>query len=285
MNILFVSDFGLQHTPGGAQRSNAIIVEEGRRRGHTVVEVFFDSKPELINYGYDVVISSNLETMSQKYGNIVDFFNGCDNHVRLEHDANRYLTQNARKKLWENCRISFFLTNFHKQMFLQNYGYDYFQNMEVVPDPLDPEVFYDRGLVRTDKTLYVGFMHQLKGTDNFINEAKSNPSKNYVVAGWSQDGSYEEQISSLPNVEFVGRVDHTMMPDLYNFHKELYYVPEYYEPFCRSVGEALMCGMSVQSNDIVGSLHFYNEVGKEEFVRQCSKAPEIFWEKIENEFV
>ena len=124
MNILFVSDFGLQHTPGGAQRSNAIIVEEGRRRGHTVVEVFFDSKPELINYGYDVVISSNLETMSQKYGNIVDFFNGCDNHVRLEHDANRYLTQNARKKLWENCRISFFLTNFHKQMFLQNYGYD-----------------------------------------------------------------------------------------------------------------------------------------------------------------
>ena len=83
MNILFVSDFGLQHTPVGAQRSNAIIVEEGRKRGHTIVEVCFDSKPELINYGYDVVVSSNLETISQKYGNIVDFFDTCGNHVSL----------------------------------------------------------------------------------------------------------------------------------------------------------------------------------------------------------
>ena len=63
MNILFISDFGLHHTPGGAQRSNAIVIEEGRKRGHTIVEMFYDSNPLLIHYGYDVVISSNLETL------------------------------------------------------------------------------------------------------------------------------------------------------------------------------------------------------------------------------
>tara|TARA_R110001583_G_scaffold20603_6_gene79147 strand:- start:799 stop:1656 length:858 start_codon:yes stop_codon:yes gene_type:complete len=285
MNILFISDFGLHHTPGGAQRSNAIVIEEGRKRGHTIVEMFYDSNPLLIHYGYDVVISSNLETFSQAYSNIIDFLNSCDNHARLEHDANRYLSQESRKKLWENCRISFFLTEFHRDMFFENYGEDYFQNIEIVPDPLDPEVFYDMGKEREDKTLYVGFMHPLKGTDNFIGQARANPSKEFVVAGWSQDGTYEAQIKQLDNVEFLGRVDHSKMTDLYNSYKNLYYMPEYYEPFCRSVGEALMCGMSIESNDIVGSLHFHEKAGKEEFVSQCGRAPEIFWEKIENEFV
>ena len=284
MNILFISDFGLHQNLGGAQRSNATIIKEGRERGHTIVEVFHDSNPLLLNYGYDVVISSNLEFFCQKYSNIIEFLGSCEHHVRLEHDANRYLSEEDRKKLWESCRISFFLTELHRDRFLSEYDYISFKNIEIVPDPISSNNFYNKNKERSNKILYSGFMHPLKGINNFLLEAKLNPDSEFVIAGWSDSTERDEIIEKAPNISLLGKVHFSEMNSLYNSFTKLFCFPNQYEPFCRAAGEAIMCGMEILSDGEIGSVEDFKKVGLAEFTKGCDKASIKFWEKIESEF-
>ena len=280
MKVLLISDYCLRHTPGGAQRSNAIVMEEGRRRGHTVFEYNWDSDQSILAHSYDLVISSNLEALFAKFPPIIEWIISQKNHVRLEHDANRYLPNDLRRALFQSCKKAFFLSTFHYENFVESYG-DYFVNVEIVPDPIDAEIFQDLKKDREDKILYVGFMHPFKGTDEFFSYALENPHLDFVVAGWSNSERYLRNCEVFSNVEMLGRISHEEMPSLYNKYAKLFYKPVYYEPFCRSVAEALFCGIEIESNNLVGSLRFFNEVGYDEFVDQCNKAPETFWEKVE----
>ena len=155
MRVLLISDYSLQHTSGGAQRSNSIIMEEGRRRGHSINEYNWDSSEIILAHPYDVVISSNLETISTRSPHIVSWIISQKNHVRLEHDANRYLPNDLRRALFQSCEKAFFLSKFHYKNFVESYG-DYFVNVEIVPDPIDAEIFQDLKQERENKTLYVG---------------------------------------------------------------------------------------------------------------------------------
>jgi len=280
MRVLLISDYSLQHTSGGAQRSNSIIMDEGRRRGHVIEEYNYDSNPDSLQQSYDVVISSNLEALSRTQPNIIAWIASHHNHARLEHDANRYLSDGVRTMLFRSCKKAFFLSKFHYKNFVESYG-DYFINVEIVPDPIDSNIFNDLKQERENKILYVGFMHPFKGTDEFLSYAFENPDLDFVVAGWSNDHQYIRSCEILSNVEMLGKVDYTEMSALYNKYERMFYKPVFYEPFCRSVAEALLCGIDIDSNNLIGSLHFLNEVGYDEFSRQCNKAPETFWESIE----
>lgn len=280
MKVLLISDYSLLHTSGGAQRSNAIIMERGRSRGHLINEFNYDGDQSVLSHHYDMVISSNLEAISQSQPHIIPWIISQENHVRLEHDANRYLSNDLRRALFQSCKKAFFLSKFHYENFVDSYG-DYFVNVEIVPDPIDATKFYDFQKEREDKILYVGFMHPFKGTDEFFSYALENSHLDFVVAGWANNERYLRTCEVLSNVEMMGRVDHEEMPSLYNKYMKMFYKPVYYEPFCRSVAEALFCGIEIESNNLVGGLRFFNEVGYDEFVCQCNKAPETFWEKLE----
>ena len=53
MKILLISDFGLHHTPGGAQRSNQIILDEGISRGHDIKCFHYDSEVRILEEKYE----------------------------------------------------------------------------------------------------------------------------------------------------------------------------------------------------------------------------------------
>ena len=281
MKVLFVSDFSLDHNRGGAQRSNYLIINEGINRNHQIVSFHIDSNPEVLNQQYDVVISSNLEVLSRQpiAASLLNRIVTSDKHVRLEHDANRYLSTENRKILFGSCVKTFFLTQFHYDKFIEMYG-DIFINVEIIPDPIDTDMFYDKKEDRIDKILYVGFMHYLKGTENFFEYVLNNPDQQFVMVAWG-DSKYQHIARSISNIEWIDAVDYTEMPLLYNKYKAMYYHPVGFEPFCRSIGEALLCGMSINSNDLVGSLHYYHEIGKEKFKTQCGQAAQVFWKAID----
>lgn len=281
MRILLISDFGLHHTPGGAQRSNQIIIDEGNSRGHDITCFHYDSDVAALQNKYDVVISSNLETISKTLPRLVESIPGLDNHVRLEHDSNLYWPNEFRKHFWESCKISFFLTKFHHEFFVKMYG-DFFPNVKIVPDPIG-EDFYDMKLERSNKIAYIGFMHELKGTNNFLKYARQNPDKEFIVAAWG-GREWTDSINKLKNLELVGKLDHTEMPMLYNRVDSLYYNPICNEPFCRSVGEALMCGTKIiGDSDRIGSLKMY-ESDRDGFRKKCIDAAGDFWRVLENDF-
>jgi len=280
MKVLLVSDFGIHHSLGGAQRSNQLILDEGIQRGHDISVYHYDTDQSVLWDTYDIVISSNLEVLSRTNPMILQYCATSDNHVRLEHDFCRYLDNNIRRYLYTSCKKTFFLTNYHYRKFVEYYG-NYFVNVEIVPDPINMHRFYNMELERKDDILYVGFMHPLKGTDNFISYVNNNPGNSFTVAGWG-DNRYEDFMRHRSNVNFLGKIDYADMMQLYNTHKQMYYKPEFDEPFCRAVGEALMCGVSViGDSDKIGSLHMLKE-DPVNFADKCNRASETFWEILEN---
>lgn len=282
MKVLLVSDFNLSHSRGGAQRSNDIIVKKGTERGHQIDEFNYDCPFTLYLNDYDVVISSNLEVLSQTNPQIVVAITNHKCHVRLEHDSNTYWNNEFRKKFWGSCKKSFFLTPFHHSFFLQEYG-DIFPNVEIVPDPIDNSfgMIFDTVTIDTKTRIgYVGFMHQLKGTVNFIQYVSTHPEKKFRVAAWGNP-DYERILRSFNNVQFYGEIHFDRMPEFYNDLESLYYNPVCNEPFCRSVGEALLCGTKIiGGSSRIGSLNMYNE-DPDNFRSKCLNAATTFWEKIE----
>lgn len=279
MNILLISDYDVKHIPGGAERSNRIIIDEGLKRNHKIKLFNFDSNPSDLNENYDIVISSNLEFLSKNNPYIIEYILSSKNHVRLEHDSCRYLTNDTRKTLFQSCKKTFFLTNYHYNKFIEYYG-NYFINVEIVPDPIDTKMFYNMNLDRSESILYIGFMHQLKGTNNFIKYVIDNPQLNFVVASWG-DVQYINWMKQQNNINFLGAIEYNYMPKLYNQHKYMYYNPIADEPFCRSVGEALLCDVQIiNSPTNIGSIHMYNEDPKA-FGERCNKAAKNFWEILE----
>ena len=285
--VLLISDFSVQHTVGGAQRSNQLIIDKGRQLGHHIDEVFYtdvnktldvDKCVETFN-SYDVVISSNLEVISAICPQIIDALHGIDHHVRFEHDMCQYLTAQRRHDLFSRCKKTLFLTDYHYQCF-KNYYSDYFQNVEIIYDPIDTNQFFDFGRERQDVILYVGFMHHLKGTGQFINFARENPDKKFVCAVWG-DTFYSSALSKLDNVSITGIVSYEDMPELYNNVSSLFCQPICDEPFCRSAGEALLCGVpNIINNGKIGVINELERVGIDNIRSGCNNAPINFWRTV-----
>lgn len=278
MKVLWISDFGINHNIGGAQRSDAILHERANSLGYDLNCLHFDGDISLLNLNYDVVVSSNLEVLSRQWPNLISWIASQRCHVRVEHDANRYLSVNARRQLFGSCKGTVFLTNFHYQQFINSYG-DIFQNVFIIPDPIDTDLFRNLKLERSDNCIYTGFMHELKGTKTFIEYALDNPHMKFSVAAWG-DKTFEFVMKKLDNVQFYGSIPFKQMPQLYNEHASMFYQPQFYEPFCRSVGEALLCGMKILGNDKIGCVHQVGEIGMEKFREDCSKAPDTFWDMV-----
>jgi hypothetical protein len=128
MKVLLVSDFGIRHSLGGAQRSNQLILDEGINRGHDISVYHYDTDQSVLWDDYDIVISSNLEVISRSNPMVLQYCATANNHVRLEHDFCRYLDNNVREYLYTSCKKTFFLTNYHYKKFVEYYG-DYFINV------------------------------------------------------------------------------------------------------------------------------------------------------------
>lgn len=276
--VLWISDFSIKHNAGGAQRSDALLIAKGAELGHDILHFTLESNPSLLDQHYDHIICANIEGLSQRLPYLIDFLHGHPNYSRLEHDMNRYLSQHNRHKLFLGCKNTFFLTDYHYQLFKQRYG-DFFVNVRIVSDPIDTSVFFDRNQPREDKTLYVGFMHEFKGTFDFFDYVFSNPNEKFVVAAWGSP-LFTHLATTTPNVEFLGTVPYEKMPELYNKYKTFMYIPRIEEPFCRSVGEAFLCGQELLVNQKIGCCHEYNRVGKDAFTSGCNNAPTNFWRYI-----
>ena len=279
--ILWLADFDLDKAPGGAQRSDKLIIDKGKLLGFNILKLNHETFGEHVNiHDYDILVTSNVCAVLQKFPWVLDEITKHKYHVRIEHDSNDYLSQENRVKLFSFCKKTFFLTDYHFNFFQQLYG-NIFKNVEIVPDPIEIDKFYDYNQEREDKILYVGYMHPLKGTSNFFELALRNPYKKYAVAGWSDYQTYNFLSVNIPNIEYLGLVEYEQMPKIYNKYKYLYYEPNLREPFCRSVAEAITCGTLIMtsSQSKIGCLHDTEKYGIEKFKDNCKNASVDFWNK------
>jgi len=278
MKVLWIADFGLKHNIGGAQRTDSFIIQEGQERGLTIEFFNYDSQDELLAREFDLVVSGNLEHLYRR-SKVVEFLLNHPFHVRYEHDSNSYLPERLRKNLFGSTKHNFFLSEYHLNTFKELYG-DIFPNADIITSPIDTKLFFNRENNRENKILYMGFMYYLKGTQNFFRYALMNPNKRFVVAAWGSP-NLELTARSMPNVEWLGKVDYSRVPDLLNKYETLYYHPMKFEPFCRAVGEAILCGMKLDCSDNIGAVHDFKKHGLEGLHKLCSESPKKFWSIVE----
>jgi glycosyltransferase involved in cell wall biosynthesis len=284
MKILMVSDFSIEQNPGGAQVSNNAVIEEGRKLGHEINLMTVTSSPTLLLAHYDLLISSNLEAINQKdsSGYVVNRIITHHRHVRLEHDSCHYLSPEIRQKLFESTKASFFLSDFHIDFFRDLYG-DYFENTFVVYDPIDSEVFYEQPTTKIHDIVYCGYLHPLKGLGNLVRFARDNPLRRISVFGWPTNAGEAVKKEST-NIEFKGKLSHSETAEVFRSAQAIYHSPQVREPFCRMIGEALMCGIEEVLGDQrkIGSYMEFKKHGKDIFRDRCNNAASIFWRHIES---
>ena len=282
MRVLFVSDFTLDQRSGGAQVSNDLILKKGRELGHEITHHDHTSSHIDFLSSYDLLVSSNLEVISRVSPDKLNFIIKHPRHVRLEHDSCSYLNAEIRQSLFESSKTNFFLSDFHIDFFRERYG-DYFKNVEIVHDPIDTDVFYDTGAEKTYDIVYCGYLHQLKGLNNLLHFASTNPDRKISIFGWS-DFNPESTFANLDNTSFHGEKTHSEVAEIFQQSVAVYHDPIVNEPFCRMVGEALLCGVEevIGATKKIGAYLEFQKFGKEKFAKNCSEAPTIFWDKIQN---
>lgn len=280
--ILWLADYDLDIAPGGAQRSDKIIIDQGKLLGYNILKLNHKTYNHLINiHNYDVLITSNLSSLSYKNKNLINEISKHKYHIRLEHDSNEYLNQEDRIKLFGSCVKTIFLSEFHISFFIQKYG-DIFKNVEIVYDPIDFHNFRNLNQERENKILYAGYMHPLKGSFEFFDFVLSNPNQKFAIAGWTDNLILQHLCNSINNVEYLGLAQYEQMPAIYNKYKYMFYKPNLDEPFCRSVAEAVLCGMLIltSKDNKIGCLHEISKIGINDFREKCGKAGLTFWQKI-----
>jgi glycosyltransferase involved in cell wall biosynthesis len=279
MRVLFVSDFTLDQRQGGAQVSNSFILKRGLQLGHQITE--HDHTSSVVNFlsSYDLLVSSNLEAISQRSPATLDFITQHPNHVRLEHDSCSYLPNDERQKLFESSQKNFFLSEFHLSFFQQLYG-DYFKNIHIVYDPIDTAVFKPAKLPLKYDIVYCGYLHHLKGLNNLVEFAQENPERQISIFGWG-DRPYDNLWEGSPNITFHGAKSHNEIASIFQQSKAVYHFPIVNEPFCRMIGEALLCGVEeiLGNTDKLGSYLEFQKVGYDQFKNECENAAEKFWDK------
>lgn len=280
--ILWLADYNLDEAPGGAQRSDEMIIQQGKRLGYNIKKVTHSCIEENLNLNdFDVIVSSNIHALTIKNKNLIEDISKHKYHIRLEHDSNEYLSQEDRIKLFSNCQKTIFLSAFHYQFFNRFYG-DIFKNIEIVYDPIDTNYFSNKNNERENKILYAGYLHPLKGAYEFFEYVLNYPDKQFVIAGWPSNSIIFHLCKTIKNVEFLGIIDYEKMPDIYNRYKYLFYNPNLNEPFCRSVAEAVLCGLQIITNkaENIGCLSELKKNGIKDFKDKCNNAAFKFWQII-----
>jgi|TARA_R110002020_G_scaffold211170_2_gene417417 glycosyltransferase involved in cell wall biosynthesis len=280
MKTLFISDFTLDQRSGGAQVSNDLIIKKGRQLGYDITEHTHSSSITDFFHSYDLVINSNLEAISKISPEKLNYISKFPNSVRLEHDSCSYLDNEKRKNLFTNCKKTFFLSEFHYSFFKDLYG-DYFKNIEIVYDPINTNLFRKIETQKVYDVVYCGYIHPLKGVNNLINFSRNNPDRHISVFGWG-DTNVESVFEKENNIDFKGAKKYEEVASVFQQAKAVFHSPIVNEPFCRMVGEAILCGVEeiIGEKNKIGSYLEFQKVGYDKFKEGCEKAAETFWSKI-----
>lgn len=283
MKIILISDFNRDHSPGGAQVSNDLIIKEGLSRGHEITLHNYDSSPTNFLSSYDIVISSNLEAISNSDRSVIDFIIDHPVHMRLEHDSCLYLSTQDRVNLFRSSKLNFFLSQYHLDFFTSTYG-DIFGNTKIVSDPVDTDLFtVNQSTKKIYDVVYCGLLHELKGINKLLEFAVKTPSRRVDIFGWGK-GNMKTIFEKYSNVNFHGKVEHHEMPKVFQSCESIFHSPLVNEPFCRMVGEAILCGVKdiIGSPEKIGSYLEYKRLGFDKFKNNCRYALDNFWDAVED---
>jgi len=269
MRIGYLADHFYPHVKRGAELETKLIIEEGRRRGHEIIQC--EGK-----YVKDVDVYI--------VGNIIDNFNVGEllsylsqkPYIHVEHDL-RSPCFPWYKMFAGEALLNIFRSPLHASLIKKYSGeYTYFLHPNCMP-----KEFQDMKLERLAETevLYVGDYAKEKGYEEMVKWLEQHP--NYRL--WHYGGGFPKH---HPRMIEKGQIKYEDMPFVYNRFQTLIFLPSYPQACCRIIAEAFLCKVPhIITNNLDGFSSYGFKMSDYDQVRErLINADKILWDKMESVF-
>lgn len=146
----------------------------------------------------------------------------------------------------------------HLSELLVESGVEKQENIHVIPNGVDTDVFCPAETAKTYDLLFVGGYYWVKGLDLLLEAvtmlSKESLDLSVAIVGNFRDSVKSRILDSIPqplgmNLKFLGVVPHSLMPQLMNSSR-LVVVPSRYETFGLVALEAMACGVPVLASKV-----------------------------------
>lgn len=266
MRIAWVADFTIKEHLGGAQQTNARMIDFGRELGHEIIE--YTAKDLDMKMCVDLIIMNNITTFDIE--DIKKLMARIPT-IRYDHDIWCSL---ARPEAFDGTIQNIFLSPWHQE----KVGLNMKRVVEgvCVPSPIDTEIFNRDGAVKEENSaIWVGSTAPHKGLDKLITYAQQNPDKKIRIVSFDCTDA-----DIAPNIELLGEKHGEELAEVYRKSEIFFHHPDH-EAFGRTVMEAYLCGCKLDLNENVGAMSYDWDYNNYNEVKSHLQSEEKFWREIE----
>jgi len=259
VRVGWIQDLDPLTSGGGAQLTDRAIIVEGMRRGHDIVVVTPRSEPPS---PCDLFVVSNvrtwrredLERILKETPYVVflhDYWPLCRWRLyfpMLPKCRKRCPNRDYAESFLGNSKLIVWLSPLHRRSWLwaiptlRDHPYAY------VPPCVDPKPFIEASKDRNPEpnTVLTVNPYSFKGLDNLLEWAKEHPDLRYYYVGST------DEPERLEGWVHLGAKPYREMPSVYRRYETFLFLPSSPEPGGRVVLEALLVGMRIVVNQLVG---------------------------------
>ena len=267
--VLWVSDRSYPEYNGGAERTDYVIREAGKKLG---LEIDWNNDLPPKTSEYDLVVVSNIhlwpDIKAQQL--LLELFNPL---VFFSHDP---IIHSWYPTAISQAFVSVFMSPAHRDFYTKKF---YIKNSIVQPHGISEEDLnrWTPKAPKKDYYLYIGDLNEYKGVQNVYKWAESNPTKEVKL--WGRNWAKFPFL--LNNFKWYGFLDEDKLARTLAEAKYFIHLPELIDPCPRMVTFALLSGCTIIGNENIG-LATYDWPWKdpERLKAILRKEPTEFWYRV-----
>jgi hypothetical protein len=281
--VAFVHDTPL-NVDGGAEITSRLVIQIGRNLGYDIHIISQNNKEDFYALSsHDLIILSsiwrfNFETMDLILESIKKV-----TYVKYEHD-HRSLSEMAEDKyprdsladpIFRNSALNIFMSPAHKEDHRRVLGADGI----CIPPLIDDGLFKCvEGIKRKSNTALIGAPHKAFDPIGYLPSNDGGAElKTYIREHPDIHFDYLNE-TERQDAEFMPRVPHEKMPELYSQYEYFIHLPQGKWSFERLIIESALCGCKVVTNDKAEGMSWGKNLADLEALREWIKqAPYDFW--------
>ncbi|MEA1940016.1 MAG: hypothetical protein U9N03_05065 [Candidatus Caldatribacteriota bacterium] len=265
---------------GGAELSNKVVVDEGRKEGFNIVEMTpYNFSRELLRKAKLIILNNIWYFGVGQMESILEcLFEDKIPYVKYEHDMRELSRLGFSLPLFKHAVMDVFISPMHLTKHLDKME---IPRSLVLPLAIDVDRWKPNKIKRIKNRVVntCGKLHS-KGLMNMKTFVDSHPDKEFVFYT-SENKLVKQMFANNERVKLNKPVKNGYLPRSYNGAEYLVHLPDTFWAGERIVFEAVLCGCKVIMNENVGHASWDWDWEDEKFLRkELKQAPIKFWEEM-----
>jgi len=245
MKIAWVADNKFEEIPtGGAEATNRALVNSCPYPVTELTPSTLEKKEQLTEN--DLVIFGNIKWFTDEQ---MEWMLDCPVRMKYEHDYWNLANpgqERFKKPFWEGCVLCIFHSPAHVLAYEELYPDIKFNDIWLQPSSMDVDLMHPGE--KEDVTVYIGSLTPHKGVMDALAWGEENDTDIYVYGV----GECLEAVLVHPNAIYCGSVNYAELLEVYARAKRFIFIPNWIDPFARTVVESRLCGCEQILNNRIG---------------------------------